>query len=203
MQKRRRSLSHLDLTRVQGGMRYGTADRLSSMIDDRRNEAPWTPTEDGRLVGPQGQWTWDQPNQSQPGVTYTPTEDGHLWGSDNRLYQDDSINGTIRQQELERQLPGSPGYDELGRYSGDALRGPMTPTEDGYLVGPSGRVYDDPTINQGLQNPEPGAGDFVPRTDDYEPPGGSFFPTNDSSTTNEATQEQPSFDTSGDETSYE
>lgn len=48
------------------------------------------------LVGPNGEWTWDQPGQPQP--TYTPTEDGYLSGSDGRLYQDDTINSTIRQQ---------------------------------------------------------------------------------------------------------
>ncbi len=50
----------------------------------------------------------------------------------------------------------------MSSYVSDALNGPMTPTEDGMVVGPSGRAYEDPSIDASqLEQYTPQAGEYV------------------------------------------
>lgn len=152
-----------------GGLRLDQM-RMSTNVEDRRGEQQWTPTEDGRLVGPNGEWTWDGSiNQNQPEVQYTPTEDGYIHGSDGSFRPDESINATIRADENERALQANPDYQDLQHYVDDSLNNRLTPTEDGHMVGSNGRVYDDPTINQNQPAPEynPQPGEYVGEGDPY------------------------------------
>lgn len=157
-----RGLSDAELTSAVGGLQLRDA-RESTNVEDRRNEPQWTPTEDGRIVGPHGEWDWDPSiNENQP-----PEIDHSQPGNVNAEGVD--LDSLHRAEEADANLRASPEYQELANYSHDALNGNLTPTEDGHMVGSNGHVYDDPTINQNqYQEHTPEPGEYVGQGDPYE-----------------------------------
>ncbi len=73
--RNRRDISESELLGVVGALRWEDFG-ASTNVEDRRGErSSWSVTEDGRMVGPNGEWQWDaSANANQPQVNDTPTE---------------------------------------------------------------------------------------------------------------------------------
>ena len=155
------------LASVSGGMNVSGFRPSTNM--DRVNDAHlWTPTEDGRVVGPTGAWTWDPTiNANQPAKIYSATEGGELIGPDGKEYIDPGL-GSYGRVEAANTEYRTPAFDDAKNYMSDALNFKLSPTEDGKLVGSNGRQYDDPSINENQDVYTHKPGEFVPGVHENE-----------------------------------
>lgn len=163
---------------AHGGMRIDSFSR-SNNIDRSYDSHLWSPTEDGRVVGPQGQWTWDPTiNANQPPeAPDSISETGHLIERDGTAYRDPDIGAYGRVDAANREFM-SPANEEARNYMSDAINFKLSPTEDGKMVGSNGRVYADPSINENQNVYTHQPGEFVPGVHENEnaPNGYSSWP---------------------------